>query len=74
MKNFKYEILFEEYCEENQIRELEKKYILLFNTLSPNGYNQTLNTEHPINDILTYKKISEIKREKAKRVAELDVN
>lgn len=74
LKNFKYEILFEEYCEENQIRELEKKYILLFNTLSPNGYNQTLNTEHPINDILTYKKISEIKREKAKRVAELDVN
>lgn len=41
-------------------------------TLCPNGYNQTINTMHPLNDPATYKKIRETKREGGKRVALLD--
>ncbi len=51
---------------------MEKEYIIKLNTLSPNGYNQTLDTEHPINAIESYQKMSNTKREFAKRVAEID--
>ena len=73
-ENFDFKVLYQEECEEEHIRELEREYILRFNTLSPNGYNQTDNTEHPINAIEIYKKMSETKRNKAKRVAQIDNN
>ena len=73
-ENFDFKILYQEECEEEYIRQLEKDYILRFNTLSPNGYNQTDNTEHPINAIESYKKMSETKRNNAKRVAQIDNN
>lgn len=72
LDNFNFEILFQDNCSEEEIRLKEQEYIILLNTLSPNGYNQTIDTLHPINDINTYKKISETKREKAKEVVELD--
>lgn len=72
--NFKFEILEQKECEELEIREIESNYIKLYNTISPNGYNQTDNTLHPINDIESYKKMSATKREKAKSVAEVDTN
>jgi len=72
--NFDYEVLDSIECDEIQLRKIEKEYMLQYNTLAPNGYNQTLNTEHPINDPLTYAKMSETKREKAKRVAEIDID
>lgn len=73
-ENFDFKVLYQEECEEEHIRELEREYILRFNTLSPNGYNQTDNTEHPINAIESYKKMSETKRNNAKRVAQIDNN
>lgn len=71
-ENFKFEILEQLECSEEELRIKENEYIEKFNTLTPNGYNQTFDTLHPINDINTYKKISETKREKAKEVAEVD--
>lgn len=74
IENFKFEVLLQKDCTEQEIREIERQYIETYNTLSPNGYNQTLDTEHPINDIESYKKMSETKREKGKRVAMIDEN
>lgn len=74
LENFSFEILFQKECSEEEIRLIEKEYILSYNTVSPNGYNQTDNTEHPINAIESYQKMSETKREKAKRVALIDNN
>ena len=58
--NFNFEIILQKDCSEEEIRLIEKEYIIQYNSLCPNGYNQTLNTLDPINDIETYKKISEI--------------
>ncbi len=74
VENFIFEILLEKDCQENEIRNIEKDYILKFNTISPNGYNQTEDTKHPINTQFAYSKMKETKREKAKRVALIDEN
>ena len=74
LRNFTFEILYQIDCSEEKIREIEQQYIIKYNTLSPNGYNQTLDTKHPINDIITYQKISNTKRKKAKEVCEVDNN
>lgn len=74
LENFSFEVIFQKDCSEEEIRLIEREYILLYNTVSPNGYNQTDNTEHPINTIESYQKMSETKREKAKRVALIDDN
>ena len=73
INNFQFTILEQKECTEQEIRQLEKEYIIKLNTLSPNGYNQTLNTEHPINTAESYQKMSNTKRELAKRVAEIDI-
>ncbi len=70
--NFSFSILFQKNCSEKQIRQIEQKYIINMKTLYPNGYNQTINTLHPINDLTIYKKIKETKREKAKQVVLID--
>jgi group I intron endonuclease len=70
--NFKFEVLLQQSCSEQELRELEKQYIIKFNCLSPNGYNQTLNTAHPLMDAASIKKVSETKREQAKQVAEVN--
>lgn len=72
IENFNFEIIFQKECEEQEIRQIEKQYILKLNTLSPNGYNQTDDTKHPINTAESYQKMSETKRENAKRVALVD--
>lgn len=72
IENFRYDILVAKDCSEQEIREIEQKFIIAYNTLSPNGYNQTLDTKHPINDIQSYKKMSNTKRENAKRIAQTD--
>ena len=74
LKNFTFEILYEENCSEETIRKIEKEYIIKYNTLSPNGYNQTLNTEHPLKDFTSYKKMSETKRDNSNCVAMVDNN
>lgn len=74
LENFTFEILEQLECKEEDIRIKEREYILHFNTVSPNGYNQTDDTQHPINTAESYKKMSETKRENAKRVAEVDEN
>ena len=76
IENFSYTILeyLSDKISEEQVRKIEYKYLIDNNTLVPNGYNQTLNTLHPLNDIKTYEKMKETKRNKAKRIAELDEN
>lgn len=74
LENFTFEILYEENCSEEAIRKIEKDYIIKYNTLSPNGYNQTLNTEHPLNDSASYKKMSETKRNNSNCIAMIDDN
>lgn len=71
-ENFDFEILEQIECDEDEIRKIEQKYIIKLNTLSPNGYNQTLDTFHPRNDPKTYEKMKNTKRELAKQVAEVD--
>ena len=71
IENFKFEILEQKKCSEEEIRLLEQDYILKFNTLSPNGYNQTIDTQHPLNTPEACTKMSETKREKAKCVAQI---
>ena len=72
LENFTFDILLQKDCTEEEIRKIEHDYIIKYNTISPNGYNQTLDTLHPINSVESYKKISETKRENAKNVAEVD--
>ena len=74
IENFKFQILLQKECSEEEIRQIEQQYIINMNTLAPNGYNQTTNTDHPINDPLTYEKIKITKRQQAKRVAYVDKN
>lgn len=72
IKNFDFFILHEEECSEKKIREIEADYIKKYNTVSPFGYNQTYDTQHPIHTKQVYKKVSQTKRNKAKRVVEID--
>lgn len=74
LEYFRFDILLEKECDEQTIRDIEKDYIIKYNTLSPNGYNQTLDTQHPINAIESYQKMSQTKRNNAKCVAEVDEN
>ena len=74
LDNFTFDVIYQAEHTEEEIRLIEADYIHEFNTVSPNGYNQTDNTEHPINAIESYKKMSETKREKAKCVAQCDEN
>ena len=43
--------------DEEEIRKIQHDYILKYNCIAPNGYNQTQDTNHPLNDPNTYKKI-----------------
>ena len=74
--NFSYTILeyLPDEMTEDEVREIERDYLIKNNTLSPNGYNQTLDTHHPINDPKSYKKMKETKRNNAKRIAEINEN
>lgn len=76
LENFDYSILEElpDDFSEEQVRDIEQQYCIKFNVLVPNGYNQTLETHHPLNDSLTYQKMKETKRNNAKEVAEVDEN
>lgn len=74
IENFTFEVIDEQDCSEQEIRKLEHDYIVKFNCVQPNGYNQTADTEHPINDPLIYQKVSETKRENAKKVIEITLN
>ena len=74
LRNFTFKILYQIDCSEEKIREIEQQYIIKYNTLSPNGYNQTLDTKHPINNEEAYQKMSETKRENSKEVVEVDKN
>ena len=44
--------------------DLEHKYILLYNTIVPNGYNQTDKTDSPMFDNAVSQKVSNTKRKK----------
>lgn len=74
IENFNFEILIQKDCTEKEIRMIEAEYIKKFNSVFPNGYNQTFDTLNPPNNENINKKISITKREKAKDVAEVDSN
>lgn len=73
-ENYKFEVIFQTMCTEKEIRQLEHEYIIKYNTLSPNGYNQTEDTTQPMITPEIVHKVSETKREKAKEVVEVDSN
>lgn len=73
IENFSFEVIDSGEWTEKELRTIEKNYITKYKTISPFGYNQTDNTEHPINSIESYKKMSETKREQAKAVAIFDL-
>ena len=60
--------MYESECSEQEIRLIEADFIKKENSVVPYGYNQTINTEHPLNDSNVYKKMSQTKRDKAKKV------
>lgn len=66
--NFSFEVLLSIDCSENEIRQIEHDYIVKYNTVVPNGYNQTDNTEHPLMTAEIIAKVSETKRNNAKCV------
>lgn len=70
--NFIFSILEQKDCSEEEIRKIEQEYIIKLNTLTPNGYNQTIETQHPLNTSESYKKMSNTKRELAKEIVEID--
>lgn len=72
IQNFNFEILLAKECSEQEIREIEQEYIQKYDCISPKGYNQTLDTQHPLNTKEVYAKMSKTKRNKAKRLAEID--
>lgn len=47
LENFKFEILEKKETTEDEIRQIEKEYIIKYNTITPYGYNQTIDTHHP---------------------------
>lgn len=73
IENFSFKVIDSGDWTEKELRVIEKNYIIKYKTVSPFGYNQTDNTEHPINSIESYKKMSETKREQAKAVAIFDL-
>lgn len=73
LENFTFEILFEkEYENEEEIRIIEKDFINKYDCISPKGYNQTDETIHPLMTPEIIEKVKITKREKAKKVAEVD--
>lgn len=74
IENFSFDILTEFTGNYQELLNLEKELIIKNNTVCPFGYNQTSDTTHPLNDLNTYKKISEVKREQAKKVIIFDIN
>lgn len=73
IENYKFEIIFEKDCTEKEIREIEHDYIIKYNTLFPNGYNQTDNTQNSITPEITLK-VKEALRNRALNVVEIDLN
>lgn len=73
IENYKFEVIFEKDCTEKEIREIEHDYIIKYNTLIPNGYNQTDNTQNAINPEITLK-VKEALRNHALNVVEIDLN
>lgn len=72
--NYKFEVIYQTDCEESEIRKIEHQYIKQYNTLTPNGYNQTDDTTQPMMTPEIAFKVSETKRENAKNVVEIDSN
>ena len=72
IKNFSYDILYQGECSEEEIRKIEHDFIVFYNTVSPNGYNATDNTQHPLTEPKNYEKMKNTKRENAKQVAMID--
>lgn len=71
--NFSFEVLLELECDKEEILYTEKEFIINFDTVSPNGYNQTLETYCPMRDPKIAKKVSETKRVSyGKRVASIN--
>lgn len=68
IENFNFEVLESKDCSEEEIREIEHQYILKYDCISPNGYNQTDDTKHPLMTPEIIAKVSNTKRENAKRV------
>ena len=56
------------------LRQKERDYIIKYNSVAPNGYNQTDYTEHPSKDKYISNKISKTKRNNAKMICELNDN
>lgn len=74
IENFTFDIIEQKECSEEEIRFIEQQYIIMNNTIAPNGYNQTSDTIHPPHSDIIDQKVSETKREKAKEVIEIDIN
>lgn len=74
IENFSFEILEEYEGEYHELLQLESNYIIKFDSIVPNGYNQTSDTTHPMRDLEIAKKVSETKRENANRVIAMDKN
>ena len=74
IENFSFEILEECDIEHQELLSLESNYIIKYDTIAPNGYNQTSDTTHPACDIKISKKVSETKRNNANRVIMMDKN
>lgn len=55
---------------DESLRKLEQKYIIDYNTLLPEGYNQTIYTKQPSKGKETREKISKTKRKRARNVVE----
>ena len=74
IENFSFEIL--ELIENTQeMIEKEHNYIIQYNCIIPNGYNQTDNTNSPMFDEKVQKKVRDTKRKKyGKKIVEIDSN
>ena len=72
IENFSFEILEEYNGSYQELLKLESNYITNLNTIAPNGYNQTADTQHPSVDSSIAKKVSETKRELANNVIMMD--
>lgn len=66
--NFKFEIIREDFETVKQMQQFEKEMIIFYNTLIPNGYNQTLYTENALQDPTIKQQIIEQKSQKCAKV------
>lgn len=71
LDNFKFEILMDDFNNLEEMQRYEYEMIIYYNSLAPNGYNQTLNTNQ---SLIAKKNLNEYLKKIKQKCAKIDYN